>query len=47
MFLITVALIAVIWLGLQVRSKAGTRIASAGLLTLAAYVCRPVTVLHI
>jgi hypothetical protein len=40
MFLITVALITVIRLGLKARSTTGTRIALAGLFTFGAYLCR-------
>jgi hypothetical protein len=39
MFLITVALITVVRLGLQAHSKAGFRITMAGLFTLGAYIC--------
>ncbi len=39
MFLTTIALITVIRLGIQAHTKAGLRLAMAGLLTLCAYMC--------
>jgi hypothetical protein len=39
-FLMALTLVLVIWLGLRARSRAGRRITLAGLLTLAAFVCR-------
>jgi len=39
LFLMALALALVIWLGSQARSKAGIRIASAGVFTLVAFVC--------
>jgi hypothetical protein len=40
LFLMALTLALVIWLGSQARSKAGIRIALAGVFTLAAFVCR-------
>jgi hypothetical protein len=39
-FLTTMALIIAIRLGLQARSKSGTRVAMAGVFTLGAYICK-------
>jgi hypothetical protein len=46
LFLATIALITVIRLGLQAHSKAGFRIALAGLFTLGAYICKIVSEYH-
>ena len=43
LFLTIIALITVIRLGLQAHSKAGFRIALAGLFTLGAYICKMVS----
>ena len=40
LFLMALTLVLAIWLGTQARSKAGIRIAVAGVFTLAAFVCR-------
>jgi hypothetical protein len=40
LFLMALTLALAIWLGTQARSKAGVRIALAGVFTLAAFVCR-------
>jgi hypothetical protein len=40
MFFTTMALLTAIRLGLQAHSKAGSRIALAGLFTLSAYICK-------
>jgi hypothetical protein len=39
LFLMVLSLVLVIWLGLQARSKAGIRIALAGVFALAAFIC--------
>ncbi len=46
LFLTIIALITVIRLGLQAHSKAGFRIALAGLFTLGAYICKMVGEYH-
>jgi hypothetical protein len=46
LFLTIIALITVIRLGLQAHSKAGFRIALAGLFTLGAYICEMVNEYH-
>ena len=38
-FWIAIALIVAVWVGTKVHSKAGTRIAIAGMFTLGAYIC--------
>ena len=40
LFLMAMALLTVVWLGSQARSRAGTRMALAGLFTVGAFVCR-------
>jgi hypothetical protein len=46
LFLTIIALVTVIRLGLQAHSKAGFRIALAGLFTLGAYICKMVIEYH-